>query len=768
MIVSSVKHTPTFLQSTLSSALPSQAPEQQPESSLPPLPPPPSVNQAQTPNTIYCVTFSSDGSFFACCGEDGRTTLHISSTTDTIAEFFCRDDIIDDDLVDENLDLSEPWFQQRGYMHSFNLKLSTRSCAFTNDSSLLLTGGESETLDIYELTDLISDLPEPGSGKVKTFTSPRLRDHSHQCWITEIQSFVPKGYKKPLNYDPNASDIFATADVRGKVAIWRISLTRDRKKISLSTLWVLRTHVSLVSSLSFSEDCESIITSGIDGKVAVWNVSSQLFSNAETFTPKQGRPFSTTLSSQPPQNPRISLGGHRGGVKMAALATTGSLSPITAPNAPIEEDLKTTLMLTCGTDQQLLLYFIPSPVEGVIKLASHDRSPWATVKRDTIREVIFSPSFNYMATFGIGCDVMLWDAKVGRLILNLIGHQRNIRSVEFATETEMVLLLVSGDEEGKTILWNLTAERHHGTPSSPPSPPSNPPPPDDDDDYPSSFQHPPEDLLISWHHHRVPIRSVRFCGGPTKVVSCDAVGKVIIVDALSRDVLVEFTGGEVSCSPWNFWWRGYTPSTTSTLTDTISSLPGASTSGVNNVFLVTTSLSKMVIWDCESGKTASHRDIPEDTGFIECYDVSTDTSNRQLLSVACCTNSGRAFCWTPDKIVITPEDDEEDDEDKEKSTESSIHNVVDLTALVPSSTENMKNGFRGISFGPKNEIVAWGVHKIFLWTKSSNNPNDYAFHGEFSAGESIYGVVTAKVVGNGVIQCMLEAGWGYSTNYLKL
>ena len=321
----------------------------------------------------------------------------------------------------------------------------------------------------------------------------------------------------------------------------------------------------------------------------------------------------------------------------------------------------------------------------------------ARTQRDTVREVILSPSFKYMATFGIGCDVMIWDAKFGRLLLNLVGHQRNIRSVDFATETEAVLLLVSGDEEGKTILWNLTAEHNNIAPPSPPASTSNPPPPDDDE-YLPSFQHPPEDLLISWHHHRVPIRSVRFCGGPTKVVSCDAVGKVIVVDALSTEVLVEFTGGEVSCSPWNFWWRGTARQTATTgLLETTDSLPHKDLSAVTDIFLVTTSLTKMVIWDCESGKTASHRDIPEDAGFIECYDVSTDTVDSQLLSVACCTDSGKAFCWTPDKIEVAPEDEDfDDDDDKEVSTESSIHTLVDLFSTLPQHVKGPKNGFRGI------------------------------------------------------------------------
>ena len=93
------------------------------------------------------------------------------------------------------------------------------------------------------------------------------------------------------------------------------------------------------------------------------------------------------------------------------------------------------------------------------------------------------------------------------------------------------VILVSGDEEGKIILWELKPDES------------------------GSLQHPIEDELVSWHHHRVPIRSVRFCGGTDRVVSCDATGKVIVVGVGTQEVLVEFLGGNVSCHNWNFWSR---------------------------------------------------------------------------------------------------------------------------------------------------------------------------------------------------------------------
>ena len=104
-------------------------------------------------------------------------------------------------------------------MHAFYLKLATRACAFSNDASLLLTGGESETLDIWDISNLttLSERDYTEESEVEKFALPSKRVHSHGCWICEIVFFTNKDYKKPINFDPSSADIFASADVRGKV-----------------------------------------------------------------------------------------------------------------------------------------------------------------------------------------------------------------------------------------------------------------------------------------------------------------------------------------------------------------------------------------------------------------------------------------------------------------------------------------------------------------------------------------------------------------------
>ena len=339
-------------------------------------------------------------------------------------------------------------------------------------------------------------------------------------------------------------------------------------------------------------------------------------------------------------------------------------------------------------------------------------------KRDTVRGVVFDPGYNYVATFNLGCDVLLWEAESGHLVLSLRAHQRPIKSIDFGVEDECSVVLISGDEEGKIILWKL------------------------EPDELGSLQHPMEEKLVSWHHHRVPIRSVRFCGGVEKVVSCDATGKVIVVRVDTQEVLVEFLGGDVSCHDWNFWSR-----------------TGGDGGVEGSMFLVTMSLGRMVIWDCNSGKIAGNRVLPEGNGYIEDYDLLTvKRPGADIMSIVCCTDSGNVLLWTPDTIDVKPEDADDEDKYNPNLDDGGNGLLLDLVSLVPDF--ELKNGFRGVSFGADLSIVAWGLHKAFVWARGKGGK--YAYRGGFSAGEGIYGVSYACRVGEGKAQVVVEDGWCFT------
>ena len=237
---------------------------------------------------------------------------------------------------------------------------------------------------------------------------------------------------------------------------------------------------------------------------------------------------------------------------------------------------------------------------------------------------------------------------------------------------------------------------------------------------------------------------------------------MIIVDSATAECLVEFLGGSVSCNGWNFWARG------------------GSGDG-SDVFLVTTGLDKIVIWDCVSGRIESHQSVPPEAGYIEGYDTVTPESfgEDKLVSVVCCTDGGRAFYWPPRRNLVPDEDDflpkapvkkgnndvdsEEEEEERRAKERELYKDLVDLMSMVEESGEDLehfKNGFRGISFGSKREIVAWGIHYVFLWLPTIDNMG-YTYHSCYTAGESVYGISHARADGAGSIHCVLEDGWSY-------
>ena len=760
-----------------------------------------------TPNTVTAVAFSPCLSLLAASGDDGVTTLHSLTTGSLLATFRCGADVADADLVEEEKEEKDEggseWRRARGYMQSFNVKLAVRAVAFSGDSRTMVTGGEAETLDVWDVKEFGAggrgggEEEAEGNGEeaeAKKVAVPRNRISGHGGWITAITFLRPPFPPPPPPNPLKTEDLLATSDVRGRVALWSITqkvIADTVMEQKWSCLWVNRCHVSIVSSLDFSADGTRILTAGIDGKVAVWNVRERLHdgegkarSGGETFEGREKAEAAARAGGKEGDGPVIQLGGHDGGVKMAAFSDAAESTAVVPFGESEEEESRkktATLVMSCGTDQTILFYCVPHPVRRVSHLALHSRSLHAVAKRDTVRSVTFSSRNRYFTTFGAGCDVMVWRAESGKLVVSLAGHQRAVKAVDFV-DGEGGFFLASGDEEGVIIVWNLTREE-----------------PETEDDGDASggagssgqggkgLRHPEPEELSSWRHHRVPIRSVKFCGSSDTVVSCDAAGKVIIVDRETRAVTVEFVGGSVSCSGWDFWRRGASGSE-------------------GDVFLVTAGLSRVMIWDCVSGKVESHQAVPGAAGYIEGYDTCTPDATAgseaagqgALMSVACCTDEGRAYYWAPRKMEVADEDDlpaapqarpalrpgsraggirrqggekgerqaereeeeREEEEEERRREEELFGDLVDLTAMVP-DIGHFKTGFRGISFGNSHEIVAWGIHHVLVWLPKNDGTGEYEFGDMFTAGESVYGVSSARGVEGGCVQVVLEDGWSF-------
>ncbi|GMH92102.1 hypothetical protein TrVE_jg8907 [Triparma verrucosa] len=688
------------------------------------------LNQIITPNTIYSIETNQSRDFAATTSENGTAVVTRLRDMKKLSTMICRSDVKDDDLdaqefADED---DERWFNERLFLHSFYLKLGVRAATFIEpikhecDGTFLISGGEACTMDVWDVSDLCGNDSSGGDGDGDgdddkngvNMVNPVIRYKTHSGWINVL---------KTLPNTDSYNNVFISGDVLGKVIIFKLEVSRNKKKFALNCLWGQRCHVSMVSNISLNLDFGKVVlcTGGVDGKVAVWDVTR--FCSGSGFSFKDGDESGAIEDAMGAAKGwevknGIRLGGHSGGVKDCGISVKIARSDVMEfEDTQDNKDHVVSTIISAGSDRNCLLFHLESKVESVVKLCNHGRSEWAVTKRDTVRGVGFSQSYKYVATFGIGCDVMIWEAESGHLVCNLVAHQRAVKSICFGGEGENEVAIVSGDEEGKTILWRLKKDTEEGEGGH--------------------FSHPSEEEIISWHHHRVPIRSVRFCGGTDRVVSSDATGKVIIVDVETQEMLVEFLGGEVSCSAWNFWSRR-----------------------AGGVYLVTTSLSKMVIWDCDSGKVAANRLVEEEWGgYVEGYDILTVGSS---VSIVCCTDKGKVLLWTPETIDVKPEDDSDgENEYNPNLDEGGNGTLVDLTELV---TEfDLKSSFRGVSFGADLSIIAWGLRKAFVWERTEEQQGAgegaYVYGGEFEGGEGIYGISYAAGVRKGVVQCILEDGW---------
>jgi len=497
-------HTPSFLRSTLDGPgnFGGEGEEKQEKTTLR------DEENTNTPNTVYAIKMAPSSPLFAMCGDDGNVTLH--SMTDTlsnspIATFSCRSDVTDDDLG-EGFEQDE-WQRARGFMQAFTVKLGMRGLDFSADGKTLLAGGETDVIDVWDVSMFEKGERRGGEGEVEVFSEPKRRIAGHNAWLNSITFFRELGARSATKTALSTSEVFCTADVLGKICLWSL-----RQKIIADTvmeqkfecLWLFRCHVSMVTSVCFSKEGDRMLTSGVDGKVAVWEVGGDLWEADGSIKP--GRTYEQVQLLNKANRPIIQLGGHDGGVKMCGFADTGETAGVVEWGA---EDRppppSSTVVVSCGTDQNVLFYHIPPPVKRVSHLALHSRAPHAVVKRDTVRGIVFSARNRYLVSFGIGCDVMVWEADSGRLAQNLVAHQRAIKAVDFLDEEEAGVVVVSGDEEGKIILWNLTPGPENGGAAAA-------------EVGGRGLHHPEEEELVSFKHHRVPIRSVKFCGGVDSVV----------------------------------------------------------------------------------------------------------------------------------------------------------------------------------------------------------------------------------------------------------
>ncbi|MFD8753242.1 hypothetical protein ACFV0O_20040 [Kitasatospora sp. NPDC059577] len=325
-----------------------------------------------------------------------------------------------------------------------------RSVVFSPDGKGLVTGSEDETARLWDVAARreVSTLPgrnldtvvfSPDGGTLATFDYP---DQGGRLWNARTLGPVGDlaGAAQPLGFSPDGR-ILATGglgDALGSVQLWDVetrhqlaTLTGVNGSWPISAafspdgttlavgggadqevrLWDVRTHDQLavltghtgqVTSVAFSPDGSTLVSTGGDATVRLWDVRS--------------RQALATLT------------GHRGAVQAAAFSPDGQT------------------LATAGRDWTVRLWDVPTR-RALVTLNGHTRD---------VNAVAFSPDGSTLASAGEDSTVRLWDMRAGRPLAMFAGQGGAMRPVAFSPDGRT---LATGGHDQAARLWDVQTHR---------------------------------------------------------------------------------------------------------------------------------------------------------------------------------------------------------------------------------------------------------------------------------------------------------------------
>jgi len=355
------------------------------------------ISSRITPLTIYFATFSPAADLIFSSSESGIATIHSPSTGVLLFTLSNRQNLTDVDLVGREID---EWEKSRGFMSGFEVKIVIRAGCFDGNGERVFTGGEGDGVDVWDIAGVVdadsradadadADAAEVTGGgdaaESKVLSKPKHTLKAHSSWINVLNSEF---------------GLLASADILGKVVLTDLQ--------TYDVVWACRCHLSVVTGVEFMFDSgeKYVATSGIDGKVSFWAVGNDVLTrvgHSEVEVDK--RCHNTNDDENNILPPSLLIGGHNGGVKCFSVGRTAEVTDVIDFSRISENEqstTSTTLCCTTGTDERILLHYLPPSVTSILALPAHSRSPWAVAKRDTIRGCSTSPCSRYLSTWGIG------------------------------------------------------------------------------------------------------------------------------------------------------------------------------------------------------------------------------------------------------------------------------------------------------------------------------------------------------------------------------
>jgi WD40 repeat protein len=260
----------------------------------------------------------------------------------------------------------------------------------------------------------------------------------------------------------------------GDLKIWNVK--------SGSQVASLEGQPTIIWSLAASADGKTLITSGYDGKIIVWNVTDK---KPEQTIEKKGWIRRVALA---PSGKSFAAGMEDGSVILFELPSGKELKTIKAHEAAVydaEFSPDGNTLATCSTDKLAKLWDLtPEMPTEKARLEGHTDAVWAVAfskdgllasvgadrkiklwnaegkeeatlegHKDWITDVAFSPDGSALATSSHDRTARLWDAKEKKELSSLGPHASTCWCVAFSPDKSQ---LAVGTHNAGVRLWNLT------------------------------------------------------------------------------------------------------------------------------------------------------------------------------------------------------------------------------------------------------------------------------------------------------------------------